>query len=80
MEGVLVKEKAEQEDKHEKGRMMEYKRQIEELKSRHDLQLKAVNFEAEKTILELQCRLTERIRATSSDPKSPEGHQCRRCK
>ena len=74
MEGVLVKEKAVQEDKQDKEQMAEYKRQIEELKSQHDLQLKAVNFEAEKTILELQCRLTERVRVTSAEPKSPEGH------
>ena len=71
---MLVKEKVTQEDKQDKERMEGYKRQIEELKSQHDQQLKAVNFEAEKTILELQCRLTERVRMTSSDAKSPEGH------
>ena len=50
------------------------KQQVDDLKAQHQLELKAVHYEAEKTILELQCRLTQKTQATAErEPStSPE--------
>ena len=46
-------------------------KEIEDLKANHDLQMKAVHYEAEKTIVELQCRLTQTTQTDSNSSKSP---------